>query len=172
MYAVKSRCFNIFSLTQFFASGTISRLKTVNEESANVWRDSFHSELLWHRLAPSHWFTLLSLEAVYGKPATHWQNVSTQHQQEVHKSPIKAPRMERNFEALRKRCLTTSHQTNTHGCEGWGKKKIRKKKEKKNTSVDFDMESRQLVSLQHMLEKEKNSLFSTSAGWPADDILN
>ena len=115
---------------QFFVTGTISRLKTVNDESESVWRDSFHSELLRHRLAPSHWFTLLRLEAVYGKPATHWQNVSTQHQQEVHKSPIKAPGMKRNFEALRKRSLTTSHQTNTHGCEGWGKKKIRKKKRK------------------------------------------
>lgn len=36
------------------------------------------------------------------------------------------------------------------------------------------MELRQLVSLQHMLErvKKKNSLFSDLADWPQDDILN
>lgn len=39
-------------------------------------------------------------------------------------------------------------------------------------SVDFDMELRQPVSLQHVEGKKNNSLFSSLAGWPQDDILH
>lgn len=42
-------------------------------------------------------------------------------------------------------------------------------------SEDFDMELRQPVSLQHILEREekkKKQPFSALADWPRDDILN
>lgn len=69
---------------------------------------------------------------------------------------------------MNKRNLTTSHQTSTQ-CFGERLEQRLKRKELKTSTLYLEL--RQLLSLRHVLEREENSLFSTLADWPQDDIL-